>query len=137
MCALLARCRSLGLTSFAIAEDIHALGVVFFEILFTGALIPSSSGGISAGEGELGERLANLYTDVFRCDLQELKEYCWNEVGWQEVTDLLDENEGAGWELLSMMVLARERARDLANDKTTVRVLTCEGLLGSQFWGQY
>ena len=112
---------SLGLTSFAIAEDIHALAVVFLDVLFNGVLTERRSDGV-------GERLANLMVDVFTGNARELRNYCAEEPGWEDVVQLLDEKKG--WDMLGMMIFARERAMKLANDKGRIGVLTCEGVLG-------
>ena len=46
---------SIGLTSLAIAEDLHALGVVFLDILFNGVLTKAGAAGSGGGAGGVGE----------------------------------------------------------------------------------
>ena len=82
---------SIGLTGFAIAEDLHALGVVFLDVLFNGVLTTvGPAGGSGGGAGGVGERLYNLYVDVFEGRVEQLRDYCDAEPGWEEVVDVLD-----------------------------------------------
>lgn len=113
-------------TGFAIAEDLHALGFVFLGVLLTSlAELPTETYAMPATDEDSLQRLLG---DIFGKDMNEFREYCEAEDVWSNVVDLLDENDGAGWELLSSLCFARERA---AENKDKLQLLTARGLLSN------
>ena len=62
----------------------------------------------------------------------EFRDYCEAEEVWEKVVALLDDHDGAGWDLLQSLCFARERAS--ANAKDGMQLLTARGLLSSPFF---
>ncbi len=120
-------------TNFAIAEDLHALGFVFIAVLLsTLADIPSPGFSVPATDEDTLQR---LLADIFEKDMDEFRDYCQAEEIWGKVVDLLDENDGAGWELLKAMCFAREKASEMNNIKGDIpSFVTARGLLSSPFF---
>ena len=50
-----------------------------------------------------------LFSEIFEKDMENFRDYCENEEVWSNVVELLDREEGAGWDLLGNLLLARER----------------------------
>ncbi|KAL7507431.1 hypothetical protein ACHAXN_004617 [Cyclotella atomus] len=91
---------------FALAEDLHALGFVFLALLFTTLSEPATlSAPMPKTNDDTWQR---LFTDLFQKDMNEFREYCSNEDVWESVVELLDREEGAGWNVLGELLLARE-----------------------------
>ena len=53
-----------------------------------------------------------LFSEIFEKDMEAFRDYCDNEEVWESVVELLDRDEGAGWDLLGSLMLARERLSD-------------------------
>jgi len=66
--------------------------------------------------------------------MEEFRDYCDAEEVWAKVVALLDEHDGAGWEMLRSLCFARERAS--ANAKGGLQLLTARGLLSSPFFAE-
>jgi len=102
--------------AFARAEDYHALGVVWMEILFGGALVEKGSGGgaggnVGGGSVGVGESLSVLFLDAFKGNVLELRQYVLEEERYEAVVEVLDglgEGGRTGWEILGEAVMARE-----------------------------
>jgi len=122
--------------NFAIAEDLHALGFVFLGLLLTSLADLSDKGG-AGGDGMSGNKrtlppntdddgLQRLLGDIFSGSFDEFRSYVADEGEiWSNVVALLDSHDGAGWELLEDMCLARERVGELKEGDlgTTARTL--------------
>mmetsp|Transcript_319 Transcript_319/g.593 ORF Transcript_319/g.593 Transcript_319/m.593 type:complete len:713 (+) Transcript_319:52-2190(+) len=92
---------------FAMAEDLHALGFVFLAMLFTTLAEPATlSAPMPPNDDDTWQR---LFSEIFEKDMTEFRDYCANEDVWSSVVDLLDNEDGAGWDLLGDLLLARER----------------------------
>ena len=114
-------------TNFAIAEDLHALGFVFLGALLTTLAEPKTENYKMPDTDE--DSLQRLLGEIFDKDIEEFREYCEAEDIWSNVVALLDENDGAGWELINKMCFARERAGKLGND--SLQLVTARGLLAN------
>mmetsp|Transcript_23593 Transcript_23593/g.35858 ORF Transcript_23593/g.35858 Transcript_23593/m.35858 type:complete len:568 (-) Transcript_23593:25-1728(-) len=115
--------------SFAIAEDLHALGFVFIGLLLNSlAELPNPQYAMPSVDEDTLQR---LMSDIFVKDVNEFREYCAAEPIWAKVVALLDENDGAGWKILSQLCFARESVKqNLENGQ----ILTAEGILSSPFF---
>ena len=117
---------SVGMTNFAMAEDLHALGFVFLGLLLTSlADIPTPQYKMPATDED---SLQRLIAEIFDKDFDSFREYVEAEDIWENIVSLLDENDGAGWDLLRQLCFARERASENKNELT---VLTARGLLSN------
>ena len=115
--------------SFAVAEDLHALGFVFVALLLTSlAEVPKADHVLPPTDEDALQR---LMSDIFDKDMQEFREYCDAEEIWSSVVDLLDENNGAGWDVLENMCFARESVKENIDSG---RILDAQGLLSSTFF---
>ncbi|GMI41520.1 hypothetical protein TrCOL_g11338 [Triparma columacea] len=102
---------NLDLGKFAVAEDRHAMGIVWAGVLLGGAMVEGDGGGGGGGgEGGRGERWAQVFQDAFKGNLEEFREYVKEEEGMDTVVELLDERYegGTGWEVLGGWLRARE-----------------------------
>ena len=95
---------ALALTALSIAEDLRALGQAFVGLLF-GALATAED---PAGGG-VGERLVAQIDDVFKGDVRAWRDFVAADERLERVVELLDSEDGAGWDLLETMLGARER----------------------------
>ena len=119
---------------FAKAEDLHALGFVFLSMLFTTLADPATlSAPLPATDDDTLQR---LFSEIFEKDVDELREYYANEDVWSEVVVLLDMEEGAGWDLLGKLLLARENVSDWykSSDEETIELDTAQSLLTHPFF---
>ena len=92
--------------AFAKAEDLHALGFVFLAMLFTTLAEPATlSAPMPATDDDTWQR---LFFEIFDKDMGNFRDYCDNEEIWSSVVELLDKEDGAGWDLLGTLLLARE-----------------------------
>ncbi|KAL7469680.1 hypothetical protein ACHAXS_009934 [Conticribra weissflogii] len=92
---------------FAMAEDLHALGFVFLTMLFATLAEPATlSARMPPSDDDTWQR---LFSEIFEKDMTEFRDYCSNEEVWNSVVELLDREDGAGWDLLADLLLARER----------------------------
>ena len=67
--------------------------------------------------------------------MEQFREYCANEEVWDSVVELLDERDGAGWDLLGSLLLSRERLRDWYKDEDRgVEIVSASGLLSHSFF---
>ena len=115
--------------SFAIAEDLHALGFVFVALLLSSlAEVPSANYAIPPTDEDALQR---LMTDIFDQNMEEFKEYCEAEEIWSSVVDLLNENDCAGWKVLEKMCFARE---SVVKNLASGYMLDANGLLSSPFF---
>lgn len=117
---------SLAVTNFAMAEDLHALGFVFLGLLLSVlAELPSAQTPMPATDEDTLQRLLG---EIFEKDVSQFREYVEAEEVWSNLVDLLDENDGAGWNLLETLFKAREKA---AENKNNLMIITARGLLAN------
>ena len=114
-------------TNFAMAEDLHALGFVFLGLLLTALAEPSSENYKMPDTDE--DSLQRLLGEIFDKNIEEFREYCEAEEIWTNVVALLDENNGAGWDLIENLCFARERVGKLGKDD--LQLITARGLLSN------
>ncbi len=115
--------------SFAIAEDLHALGFVFVAVLLSSlAEVPNANYVIPNTDED---SLQRLMSEIFDKDMQEFQEYCEAEEVWSGVVDLLNENNGAGWDVLESMCFARE---NVVKNLESGRILDANSVLSSPFF---
>ncbi|KAK9820410.1 hypothetical protein WJX72_010028 [[Myrmecia] bisecta] len=88
-------------------EDLAALGMVLLEIVF-GAL---AEGGPS--EATTDGALQRLWQVVFSGDAKAFRKYCSSEPRFMDPMLLLDEFEGAGWQLISDLTSGHKSAAKL------------------------
>lgn len=120
---------SLSVTNFAMAEDLHALGFVFLGLLLSSlAELPSPQAPMPATDEDTLQR---LLSDIFEKDILQFREYVEAEECWNNLVELLDENDGAGWTVLETLFKAREKA---AENKNSLQVITARGLLSNPFF---
>ena len=120
---------SLDATNFAMAEDLHALGFVFLGLLLSSlAELPQLDYPMPATDEDTLQRLLG---EIFDKDVDQFREYVEAEEVWNELVELLDENDGAGWKVLETLFLARERA---ARSKNSLQVITARGILANPFF---
>lgn len=116
--------------NFAIAEDMHALGFVFMNLLLSSlAEIRDPAQPIPATDEDTLQR---LFTDIFDKDMDQFREYVEAEEMWSSLVALLDDKDGAGWKVLETLLLAREK---VAKNKETDQIFTVRGVLSNPFFG--
>jgi len=115
-------------TNFAIAEDLHAVGFVFLGILLTTLAEPKNEQYQMPKTDE--DSLQRLLGEIFNNDMNKFREYCDEEEMWENVVQLLDENEGAGWELLEKLCFARDRVKEIGKEDG-LQLMTVRGLLSN------
>ena len=117
---------SLSTSNFAMAEDLHALGFVFLGLLLSSlAEVPDLEYPMPATDEDTLQRLLG---DIFDKDITQFREYVEAEEVWSNLVDLLDENDGAGWNLLESLFKAREKA---AGAKDSEMIVTARSLLSN------
>lgn len=85
-------------------EDLQALGLVALELVFAA---------LAEGSTATGPALQRLLMDVFASDTRAFRKYCLNEADWSVPTILLDEFDGAGWQLISDLITGSRSAKEL------------------------
>jgi serine/threonine protein kinase len=122
---------SIASTNFALAEDMHALSFVFLGLLLSSlAELPASNYTMPNTDEDTIQRLIG---DIFDKDIRRFREYVEDEEFWTKLVDLLDLNEGAGWQVLEKLLLAREQA---ARIKDGELIFTVRGILASPFFSE-
>ena len=122
---------SIPATNFAIAEDMHALGFVFFALLLSSlAELPDPSVQMPATDEDTLQR---LFGEIFDKDVSQFREYVEAEEIWSDLVRLLDDKDRAGWKVLETLLLAREK---VAKNKDTSQIFTVRGLLSNPFFSQ-
>lgn len=122
---------SLAQTNFCMAEDLHALGFVFVGVLLTTlAEFPLDNDDYTPPDTD-EDSLQRLLGDIFEKDMSEFREYCAAEDIWTKVVALLDQHDGAGWDLLEKLCFARERAGE---NKNVLQLSTARGLLSNRLF---
>lgn len=91
-------------------EDLQALGGVFLELVF------SALGSEGPSESTSGPALQRLLVDVFSGNMDEFRKYCEQEPDWQEAMLLLDQWNGAGWNLIRDLAAGTMSASDLVDN---------------------
>ena len=119
------------IVNFAMAEDMHALGFVVL------ALLLSSLAELNAIDDPVPptdeDSLQRLLGDIFDKDVKEqFREYALNEECWSNLVELLDENNGAGWNVLDALLNAREKAAAATSQDNLISV---RRLLSNPFFG--
>lgn len=89
-------------------EDLRALAVVLLECLLSALALSGPSQLTSA------EAVQRLLGDVFSWSMGEFRQYCEDEPDWAAVVELLTQDGGAGWDLLTALVEGRASASQLA-----------------------
>ena len=121
--------------AFTMAEDLHALGFVFLALLFTTLSEPATlSAPMPPTDDDAWQR---LFFEIFDKDMDNFRDYCANEEVWDNVVELLDRENGAGWDLLGDLLLARERLGEWYNDNEREGMIldqTAKGLLSHPFF---
>lgn len=114
--------------NYAIAEDLYALGVVFMGLLLgsLAELTRADEPMPSCDE----DTLQRLFSDIFDKDMDQFRDYVEAEDVWSKLVEMLDDNNGAGWNLLKTLLLAREK---VAEERDTQQILTIRTLLSSPF----
>lgn len=117
---------SLGVTNFAMAEDLHALGFVFLGLLLSSlAELPSADTQMPSTDEDTLQRLLG---EIFDKDIGQFREYVEAEEVWGNLVELLDEDDSAGWKMLETLFKAREKA---AENKNSLQIITARGLLSN------
>ncbi|KAL7529015.1 hypothetical protein ACHAWF_002806 [Thalassiosira exigua] len=118
---------------FAKAEDLHALGFVFLAVLFTTLAEPATlTAPMPPTDDDTWQR---LFSEIFERDMEQFQEYCANEEVWDSVVELLDTEDGAGWDLLGSLLLARERAGEWYRaEGMSEGLVSAKGLLEHPFF---
>jgi len=124
---------SVAAEEFALAEDLHSLGFVFLGVLFTTLAEPATlSVQMPPTDDDSWQR---LFSDIFEKDMGNFRDYCANEDIWDGVVELLDREEGAGWDLLGDLLLARERLGEwYKEEKNDAELVSASDLLDHPFF---
>ncbi|GBG70228.1 hypothetical protein CBR_g6359 [Chara braunii] len=90
-------------TPFSIAamcrrNDLRHMGFAFAELIF------SSLSEEGPTERTSQWTMQRIWEGVFDLDVNALRTYCGEDKEWMDVVSFLDENDGAGWELLTSMI---------------------------------
>ncbi|KAL7571000.1 hypothetical protein ACA910_002622, partial [Epithemia clementina (nom. ined.)] len=118
------------IVNFAMAEDMHALGFVVLALLLTSLAEISSIDEPIPPTDE--DSLQRLLGEIFDKDIKEqFREYVLNEECWSNLVELLDEKDGAGWNVLDALLNAREKA---AAAKSQDNLISVRGLLANPFF---
>ncbi|KAL9994230.1 putative protein kinase [Helianthus debilis subsp. tardiflorus] len=91
--------------AFGIADDIYGAGLLFATLAF----IPFCEAGIVDSLS-----LQRLLETTFKLDLAATREYCLADDRFLDAVKFLDSGDGAGWELLQMMLNPDFRNRPIA-----------------------
>ncbi|KAL9186794.1 hypothetical protein ACHAXT_010514 [Thalassiosira profunda] len=117
---------------FAKAEDLHALGFVFLAMLFTTLAEPATpTAPMPSTDDDTWQR---LFGEIFNKDMVAFRDYCESEDVWDNVVELLDRQEGAGWDLLGSLLLSRERLSTWYNDEEQTEPVSADSLLSHPFF---
>mmetsp|Transcript_8522 Transcript_8522/g.17769 ORF Transcript_8522/g.17769 Transcript_8522/m.17769 type:complete len:542 (+) Transcript_8522:118-1743(+) len=120
---------SLIATNFAMAEDLHALGFVFLGLLLVSLSdMPNAATPMPATDEDTMQK---LLSEIFNQDFKAFREYVEAEDVWSKLVELLDEKDGAGWNVLETLFKARETT---AENQNSLKVITARGLLSNQFF---
>ncbi len=106
----------------------------FLGMLFTTLAEPATlSAPMPATDDDTWQR---LFSEIFEKDMEQFREYCRNEDVWDSVVELLDKEDGAGWDLLGKLLLSRERLRDWykEEDRGMDTIVSASGLLSHPFF---
>lgn len=107
----------------------NSIGFVFVALLLSSlAEVPTANYTIPPTDEDALQR---LMTDIFDQDMEEFKDYCEAEEVWSSVVNLLNENDGAGWDVLEKMCFAREA---VVQNLVSGRILDANGLLSSKIF---
>lgn len=66
-----------------------------------------------AGVAMSGAGFQRLLLEVFRKDIDGFKQYCMDVEEWGEAVDFLDDVDGAGWDLLDMLLQGSSSCENL------------------------
>lgn len=83
-------------------EDLQAAALALLEVMSC-ALAQDGPDG-PAASGMSGPALQRLFGEVFGWDVRQLREHVVEEPGLEQLVEMMDDGEGAGWELLRLMV---------------------------------
>ena len=102
-------------------------------MLFTTLAEPATlSAPLPAADDDTWQR---LFSEIFSKDMETFRDYCENEDVWGNVVELLDNEDGAGWDLLKAMLLSREIAGDWYNEKEDgIELVSASDLLDHPFF---
>lgn len=117
-----------------ILSDSHLIVLPrFLGMLFTTLAEPATlTAPMPATDDDTWQR---LFSEIFEKDMEQFREYCANEDIWDGVVELLDTEDGAGWDLLGKLLLSRERLRDWYNDEDRgIGIVSASGLLSHPFF---
>ena len=105
----------------------------FLGMLFTTLAEPATlTAPMPATDDDTWQR---LFSEIFEKDMEQFREYCANEDIWDGVVELLDKEDGAGWDLLGKLLLSRERLRNWYNDEDRgIDIVSASGLLSHPFF---
>ncbi|KAL3141611.1 hypothetical protein ABBQ32_004852 [Trebouxia sp. C0010 RCD-2024] len=92
-------------------EDLQALGGVFLELIF------SSLGSAGPSDSTSGPALQRLLVDVFKGNIDEFRRYCNQEPDWTDAMLLLDQWDGAGWNLIRDLAAGALSASELVDNE--------------------
>lgn len=120
---------SLVATNFAMAEDLHALGFVFLGLLLVALSdLPNAATPMPATDEDTMQK---LLSEIFNQDFKAFREYVEAEDVWSKLVEVLDEKDGAGWDVLETLFKARETT---AENQNSLKVVTARGLLSNRFF---
>lgn len=95
------------ISAYFLSGDIYDMGYSFCELIFSSLTVvdgpvPDAS----------QDRFKALFEDTFELSTDAFREYCQAEPAWEPAVRFLDSCEGAGWDLLRVMLGARENFRN-------------------------
>lgn len=110
-------------------NDLHGLGYVLIELFLATAAAQDAPDKADSARSTEQQALKRLIEDIFGGDVRgEFRDYCAEEPAWAGAVAMLDEDDGAGWELLQQLVDCRRG--ELAGS------VSAQSLLDSSKWFQ-
>ncbi|CAN8064555.1 unnamed protein product [Agarophyton chilense] len=92
------------IAAYHFGEDIYALGYAFLELIFS----------TFSGKPVTQDRFKKLFEDTFKLDVVPFREYCAQDPDWVAAVEFLDEQNKSGWDLLKVMLSARNSFKDVS-----------------------
>eukprot|EP00638_Chattonella_subsalsa_P008231 CAMPEP_0117751914 /NCGR_PEP_ID=MMETSP0947-20121206/11270_1 /TAXON_ID=44440 /ORGANISM="Chattonella subsalsa, Strain CCMP2191" /LENGTH=345 /DNA_ID=CAMNT_0005570409 /DNA_START=730 /DNA_END=1767 /DNA_ORIENTATION=- len=118
--------------NFVTGEDLNALGYVFAELIFSSLKLKGDPESIPPPSDQA--TIKRLVEDVYSCDVQYgFRDYCAAEESWAPAVELLDQDNGAGWEVLEYMIGFYKRLETMGAS-SEASFLSADALLTSRLF---
>lgn len=111
---------SLLAVNFALAEDMHALGVAVVQLLLSTLAEPLSPLDPLPTIATNEDTFQRVWTDIYDQDMSSFRDYLINEEVYKSLVSYMDEREG--WKFLEALLNARERVAKMQGVESIVTV---------------